>query len=126
MALTEQIDDFQECRRCPLTEERDPQCSGDSTTGVGGPSERVLHPCDERHQVIGQLTPDRRESNGSTGPLEQHAADPPLKFLDHLADPPGRHAEALCGTAEMQLLGKRQKGLDLHPFQHDAPIVESD
>ncbi len=122
--LAEQRGRLPEQRSRPLAEEGDPQLPRDTAAGVGGPPERLVHPGDQRREVVGELSADRREPDRSAGPLEEQGADPPFQPLDHLTDPPGRDAQAFGGPAEVQLLGKRQERLGLHPFQHDPPIIE--
>jgi hypothetical protein len=67
-------------------------------------------------QIVPQRLPDGSDRHLPTGAMKQRHPEPALQLFDRLADPGTADAEPFGRAREMQLLGQRQKDLDIAPF----------
>ncbi|GIJ09733.1 hypothetical protein Van01_29470 [Micromonospora andamanensis] len=122
MSGGEQPDRLEQHRSEILTEERHPELAAHATAGLDRAAQGRVHLLHERGQVVCQPPADGCDADDPTGALEQRRADTPLQFPDDVTDPAGGHAQAFGGTAEVQLVGERQEGLDFVSLQHPAAL----
>jgi hypothetical protein len=102
-------------------DERDAQRSCEAAARIDRPLERGGDLGPGGPYLLLQLPADRGQLHAAAGAVEQRDADAAFQLGDGLADPGRGDVQALCGTAEMQLLGQGEEGFQLVPLQHRPP-----